>query len=183
MKFYSFLIERVRGNSNLGFDLPIWIFISEIVSRKTYESLFPFNSNEAWLESDRDTLWVSAEVPEYQKRTFWSQIDIIDGRAKFFIQKSYVKYFILQTGTLRIQYSQFGIKCSVLVLRQKLRAGHDNFQARRHYAFNVRVTLFELKFRSYKLIKIQNSPFWFRRSCISKWNTLMKWFVLTVSFY
>ena len=38
--------------------------------------------NEAWLESDRGPLRISVEVSEYQKLTYSSQIESIDGRVK-----------------------------------------------------------------------------------------------------
>ena len=41
--------------------------------------------NEAWLESPRSGARTTAEDTEYQKCTFLSQNDSIDGRAKCFI--------------------------------------------------------------------------------------------------
>ena len=58
---------------------------------------------EAWLESNRAPLRVSAEVPEYQKRTFLSQIKGIG----FW----YLYY----------QYSQFGIKMLFRFVRRWFR--------------------------------------------------------------
>ena len=55
---------------------------------KTFVKKATKDHNEAWLESDRDLLRVSAEVSEYQKLTFLSQIENIKLQIKSFHMKN-----------------------------------------------------------------------------------------------